>query len=359
MKKQQLVTYSPEEDKQFSIKISEVIASREKQPRFESDEQIESLAMENINHRNKISKQELEVSEKKEDGQDGQDGECEDSESRAKCKTFGKFIINHNELDNQKFKIRYISGSKVPKLSLRKKQLSVESNGQKIDSEKEEGGQDGQDGECEDSESDQEYNSDSDKKDKKYKEELKNIFNTCPKDLINHKNTSEIEISCFLSEELLNLVTQHKISIPEIFTSTEQNSSSKKNISYINYDKLFKLFVHIVATDVQTKIIPTDNNASAPTPVLRTNLITIINESAELELLKIVLPLRLCKLFGALKESYEAFYGKSKKRTRTGSDKMEKQEITCLPSTDQFGKRKENKMTKKSIKTNTRQVCSI
>jgi hypothetical protein len=37
--------------------------------------------------------------------------------SRAKWKTFGKFIINHNELDNQKFKIRYLSGSQVPKLS--------------------------------------------------------------------------------------------------------------------------------------------------------------------------------------------------------------------------------------------------
>lgn len=36
--------------------------------------------------------------------------------SRAKWKTFGKFIINYNELDNQKLKIRYISGSQVPKM---------------------------------------------------------------------------------------------------------------------------------------------------------------------------------------------------------------------------------------------------
>jgi hypothetical protein len=234
---------------------------------------------------------------------------------------------------------------------------AVKKNSKRFEDSVSDSDENAQDAECEhsDSDSDTECDSDSDKKDK----QLNNISNHSPDDLIAYKIISQIEISCFLSQELLNLVSQHNISIPEIFTSIEHNSSSKKNISYINYDKLFKPFVHIVATDVQTKIIPTDNNASAPTPVLRTNLITIINESAELKLFKIVLPLRLCKLFGALKESYEAFYGKSKKRTRTGSDKMEKQEITCLPSTDQFGKRKENKMTKKSIKTNTRQVCSI
>ena len=212
-----------------------------------------------------------------------------------------------------------------------------------------------------DSDSEQENDSHSDKKNKKYKDELNNIFNTYPEDLELHKKISQNEISCFLSKELLDLLKTEDISIAEIFASTEQNSSSKKNISYINYDKLFNLFVNIVANDVQAKIIPTDNDTSASAPVLRTNLITIINESAELKLLKIVLPLRLSKLFGDLKESYEAFYGKSKKRKRNGTDKMETQaqEITCLPSIDQFGKPKENKMTKKSIKTNTRQVRSI
>lgn len=44
--------------------------------------------------------------------------------SRNRWKTFGKFIINYNDLDDLKLNIRYISGSQVPKM--KKQDISIE-----------------------------------------------------------------------------------------------------------------------------------------------------------------------------------------------------------------------------------------
>ena len=44
--------------------------------------------------------------------------------SRNRWKTFGKFIINYNELDDMKLNVRYISGSQVPKM--KKQDISIE-----------------------------------------------------------------------------------------------------------------------------------------------------------------------------------------------------------------------------------------
>jgi len=168
------------------------------------------------------------------------------------------------------------------------------------------------------------------------------IFCTLPQLEEEKTEVEAMNFSYYVSLDVKVLIKSNNLNLEDILTEKKQSNSS-----YLNYDVLFQPFVKLVVDKINTShMLNYLNN--------RDDVIRRVNMVAELLLTPLVLTLRLSKLFGPKKESYEKFY-----HHETLHSTM-KETIEIMPAksgvSNTDGPRT---MTKKSIKDNTREVCTF
>jgi hypothetical protein len=168
------------------------------------------------------------------------------------------------------------------------------------------------------------------------------IFCTLPQLEEEKTEVEAMNFSYYVSHDVKVLIKSNNLNLEDILTEKKQSNSS-----YLNYDVLFQPFVKLVVDKINTShMLNYLNN--------RDDVIRRVNTVAELLLTPLVLTLRLSKLFGPKKESYEKFY-----HHETLHSTM-KETIEIMPAksgvSNTDGPRT---MTKKSIKDNTREVCTF
>lgn len=177
---------------------------------------------------------------------------------------------------------------------------------------------------------------------KNYNKMIDEIFCTLPNLQEEHTEVEAMTLSYFVSPEVKNLIKSNNLNLEDILTEKKQSNSS-----YLNYDVLFQPFVKLVAHNIHSSNMLNDLTD-------RESVIKKVNMVAELLLTPLVLTLRLSKLFGPKRESYAKFY-----HTESLHSTM-KESIEIMPAKSGVSHTDVPRtMTKKSIKDNTREVCTF
>jgi hypothetical protein len=158
-------------------------------------------------------------------------------------------------------------------------------------------------------------------------------------------------IQYYLTKDIRDFLASYELNLESAFMAQDDNLLSEK-YTYINHDYLLPSFVHIVANEMQK--LPVLQNKR----IERKDVTEMINNHAYWLILPLLLALRVPKLFGSNKESYEIFYG-LKTNDQQFSNKNKGTKIKCLPYKNKEGILIARSMTRRIIKSNTKQVCNI
>ena len=155
----------------------------------------------------------------------------------------------------------------------------------------------------------------------------------------------------YLSKDIRDFLASYKLNLESAFMAQDDNLLSEK-YTYINHDYLLPSFVRIVANEMQK--LPVIQNKR----IVRKDVTEMINSHAYSLILPLLLALRVPKLFGSRKKSYEEFYGLNT-NDQQFSNKNKAIKIICLPYKNKEGITTDRSMTRRVIKSNTKQVCNI